>query len=555
MLAVGGGPCHGETSMTAHPQDPTEGEETAPAPAPDPARDPLLGRLVAGKYRVGRLIARGGMGRIYLAEQMPLGRAVALKVLDARYVQSDQDPEFQKRFLLEASTCARLTHHNTVKVYDYGRIEDVAEETYFMVMEYIDGRTLRQALKDYGHFPAGRALRVTREIARSLREAHRLGVVHRDLKPSNVMLVASDEGESVKVLDFGIAKVIRDDTSDLTQGGKFLGSPRYMSPEVIRHTDVDTRSDIYSLGVLLYEMLAGRPPFAGEKSVATMMSHLSDPVPHIKERTGVDVPVQVEAIARRCLEKEPRNRIQSADELIAVIDQLIRDLGLDAGPGNRASISMAPLTLDVSHSGSSSFPASPTNSGGTPMNWQTQGQPTGTFAPPPAVSPPASASDRWRLISFVSLVLTIVVLLVLVLRREAAPPASAPPVSPVVVPTPATVAATQAPAPPPTQAAVVPAIPSASVVVVTTPEGAEIIEGDRILGVSPLTLTIDPVALSQAPRHLSLRKKGFQTQTLELGPVPTGTVLQRTLPREGGRPTVTRPPPTGPKPLDIRTTR
>ncbi len=330
-----------------------------------------------------------------------------------------------------------------------------------------------------------------------------------------------------------------------------------MSPEVIRHTEVDTRSDIYSLGVLLYEMLAGRPPFAGEKSVATMMSHLSDPVPHIRDRTGVDVPVQVEAIARRCLEKEPRNRIQSADELIAVIDQLIRDLGLDAGPGNRASISMAPLSMDASLSGSSSFPSSPTNSGGTPMNWQTQGQPTGTFAPPPGVTPPASTGDRWRLISFVSmLVLTIAVLLVLVLRREAAPPAPAPTPPPVVQPDARGRGGHRAPrAPPPTQTAAVPVTPTASVVLVTTPEGVEIVEDGRVLGVTPMTLTFDPVALSQTPRHLSLRKDGFQTQTLELGPVPAGTVLQRTLLRQGGRPTVTRPPPTGPKPLDIRTTR
>ena len=547
--------------MTAHPQDPTEGDEASNPPGPGPARDPLLGRLVAQKYRVSRLIARGGMGRIYLAEQEPLGRVVALKVLDARYVQSDQDPEFQKRFLLEASTCARLTHPNTVKVYDYGRIEEIADETYFMVMEYIDGRTLRQALKDFGHFPAGRALRVTREVARSLREAHRLGVVHRDLKPSNIMLVPSDEGESVKVLDFGIAKVIRDDVSDLTQGGKFLGSPRYMSPEVIRHTAVDTRSDIYSLGVLLYEMLCGRPPFAGEKSVATMMAHLSDPVPSIKDRAGVDVAVQVEAIARRCLEKEPRNRIQSADDLIAVIDQLIRDLGLDAGPGNRASVSISPLSGDSSFTGSVSFPPV-TASEGAPNNWQTQGQPTGTFtgvnpmtAPAPApVAAPSPPTDRWRLISFVSMLVTIGVLLVLVLRREMTPPAQTPaPVPPAVAATPVSVAPSEAPRAPATQPPVLVAI-QASVGLVTTPPGAEVLEGDRLLGTTPMTLSVDPVALGRTPRSLVLRKRDFLSVTLELAPEHAGTVLQKALVRDGVRPAAPRPS-APPKPLDIRTTR
>jgi serine/threonine-protein kinase len=537
--------------MSAHSHD-GESDEAPPAPAPDPSRDVLLGMLVSGKYRVHRLIARGGMGRIYLAEQEPLGRSVALKVLDARYVQSDQDPEFQKRFLLEASTCARLTHPNTVKVYDYGRLEDTPEETYFMVMEYIDGRTLRQALKDYGHFPAARALRVTREIARSLREAHRQGVVHRDLKPSNVMLVASDEGESVKVLDFGIVKVMRDDFGDLTQGGRFLGSPRYMSPEVIRHTDVDTRSDIYSVGVLLYEMLAGKPPFAGEKSVSTMMAHLNDPVPTIKSRTGVDVAVQVEAIARRCLEKDPRNRIQSSEELIAVIDQLIRDLGLDAGPGARNVATLSPaLVSEPSFPGSASFPSSSTNTGSTPVNWQTQAQGTGSFTHPPVPPAPSGGAERerWRLISFVSMLVTIAVLLALVLRREVAAPAPAAP-----QPKAAAVAPTEPPRAPPTQPNIV--TPSASAVIVTTPDAVEVVENNRVLGVTPMTLAIDPVALTRQPRLIVLRKEGYQSQSIELGPVPAGTVLQRTLLRNGVKAAPPKRPasPAG-KPLDIRTTR
>jgi serine/threonine protein kinase len=520
--------------------DAADGDGLAPPSADDSARDPLVGRVVAGKYRVVRLLARGGMGRIYEAEQTPLGRIVALKVLDSRYVQSDQDPEFQKRFLLEASTCARLTHPNTVKVYDYGRLEDLADETYFMVMEYIDGRTLRQALVDYGHFPAGRALRVTREIARALREAHRQGVVHRDLKPSNVMLVPSDEGESVKVLDFGIVKIIRDDAGDLTVGGRFLGSPRYMSPEVIRHAAVDPRSDVYSLGVLLYEMLCGLPPFAAERGVQTMMMHLNDPVPPLKARTGVDVAPVVEAIARRCLEKDPAARFPAVDDLIGAIDAAIRELALETQPGPRPSrpAGAAPTGLDGPFPASStSFPSSATASGGTPMHWQMQTLPPS--GPPPG-SPPGfpavagtgagrPADERWRNAAFAALVITLVVLLFLVVRRELAAP---PPI--VVVP-----AASPSPLHPAATAAVSPSVavspspsvvsPRASVVVVTVPAGAEVVEASRVLGTTPLTLSIDPAELARAPRLLVLRREGYQSQSLELGPVPAGTVLQRTL--------------------------
>ena len=336
-------------------------------PPGDASPDPLLGALVAAKSRVGRLVARGGMGRIYLAEQQPLGRSVALKVLDTRYIQRDQDPEFQKRFLLEASTCARLTHPNTVKVFDYGRLDADGQDTYFMVMEFVEGRTLRQAIKQQGQLPPARALRVTREICRSLREAHRLGIVHRDLKPSNVMLVASDEGESVKVLDFGIVKVMRDDDGDLTVSGRFLGSPRYMSPEIIRHSNVDGRSDIYALGILLYEMLCGRAPFQGEKSVHTMMSHINDPVPTLMERGGLEIAGPVEALVRRCLEKDPKDRFQTVDELMAGIEALSYTLALDIGVTHRPSVSFTPGAA-ASEVTTGSFPSAP-SAGGTPMAW------------------------------------------------------------------------------------------------------------------------------------------------------------------------------------------
>ena len=283
------------------------------------AHDPttLIGRVVGGKYQVERILGRGGMGTIYVAVQQPLGRRVALKVLHPT-LGEDGDPEFQKRFLLEAATLSQLAHPNIVVVHDYGSLEDQPGAC-FMVMELLEGRTINQVLNDVGTFDTARALRITRDIARALRAAHDLGVIHRDLKPANVMLSPGPDGETVKVLDFGLVKVVRDDSEELTQEGRFLGSPRYMSPEQIQRLPMDGRSDLYSLGVILYRMLSGQVPFAGEHAVQTLMAHLSKPVPPMSQH-GVSVPHAVEQIVMTLLEKEPTDRHRDAAALIRAID-------------------------------------------------------------------------------------------------------------------------------------------------------------------------------------------------------------------------------------------
>jgi len=214
--------------------------------------DPLVGRLAADRYRILEPIAKGGMGRIYKAEQVGLGRMVALKVLDDR----SADPEgFRRRFTLEASTSAKLSHPNIVVVHDYGSFEIEGARRYFMAMELIDGPTLGALLKqEGGRLSLGRAAFIAKEIARALRDAHRQGVVHRDLKPSNVMLVARQDGEHVKVLDFGIAKVMQVDDEQEgqpTQEGVLVGPPRYMSPEQPMGGVVDPRPDPCPPGLLL----------------------------------------------------------------------------------------------------------------------------------------------------------------------------------------------------------------------------------------------------------------------------------------------------------------
>ncbi len=284
----------------------------------------LVGKVVGGKYRVEAILGRGGMGTIYVAEQQPLGRRVALKVLHPALGDGEADPEFQKRFLLEAATLSQLAHPNIVVVHDYGNLDD-ADGSCFMVMELLDGRTINQVLNEQGPFDPARALRITREIARALRAAHDLGVIHRDLKPANVMLCPSPEGESVKVLDFGLVKLLRDDSEELTAEGRFLGSPRYMSPEQIQRLPMDGRSDLYSLGVILYRMLTGEVPFVGDHAVQTLMGHLQKPVPPMASH-GAQVPAAIDHLVMTLLEKEPQDRYADATALIRAIDAIWPDL-------------------------------------------------------------------------------------------------------------------------------------------------------------------------------------------------------------------------------------
>src|SRR3954468_24070450 len=203
-------------------------------------QDELIGRVINDRFRIISVIARGGMGRVYRAEQVPLGRLVAIKTLDPRSHTGDADPQFQQRFFLEASVASKLQHPNTVTVFDYGR---TADDLYFIAMELVEGPPLLNLVRSEAPLPADRVIHIAMQIARSLREAHRLDVIHRDLKPGNVLLTThGDEDDFVKVLDFGLVKNIETEASqELTKAGLFMGSPKYMSPEQIRGDRVDGR--------------------------------------------------------------------------------------------------------------------------------------------------------------------------------------------------------------------------------------------------------------------------------------------------------------------------
>ncbi|MBK8259584.1 MAG: serine/threonine protein kinase [Polyangiaceae bacterium] len=317
--------------------------------------DPLLGRTVNGRYKIVALIARGGMGKVYKAEQQPLGRTCALKVLNPRY-EGDRDPEFGKRFFLEAATAAKLTHPNTVTIFDYGSSED--GDIYYIAMEYIEGKTLHRILREDTTLNEARTSHIARQICRSLREAHEHGVVHRDLKPGNILLTnRGDENDVVKVLDFGLVKDVTGDAEDLTQQGLFMGSPKYMAPEQITGGEISARTDIYSLGVMIYEMMTGKVPFDRGASVNTLMAHVNDaPPPLVEANPQIQISPQMEMIIARCLEKDPAKRFASMNELLVALKRtgdptmtdthdnlpaayISRASGVDSGP-TAASISI-----------------------------------------------------------------------------------------------------------------------------------------------------------------------------------------------------------------------
>ena len=279
--------------------------------------DELVGRVINDRFRVISVIARGGMGRVYRAEQVPLGRLVAIKTLDPRHTGGEHDPQFQQRFFLEASIASKLQHPNTVTVFDYGR---TADDLYFIAMELVEGRSLLNLVRQEAPLPAARVIHIALQIARSLREAHRLDVIHRDLKPGNVLLTHhGDEDDFVKVLDFGLVKHIESEAEqELTKAGLFMGSPKYMSPEQIRGERVDGRTDIYALGVVMYEMLSGKVPFERENTVKVLMAHMHEVVPPLRAE---GCPEALTQLVMRCLAKDATQRPSSMDEVIALLKQ------------------------------------------------------------------------------------------------------------------------------------------------------------------------------------------------------------------------------------------
>lgn len=261
--------------------------------------------MIDGRYRVIDRIGSGGMADVFSAEDTHLGRTVALKILHSRFAE---DREFVERFRREASSAAGLQHPNVVGVYDRGRYED----TYYIAMEHLEGRTLKEVI-EAGEVDIERALAFIREILAAARFAHKRGVIHRDLKPQNVIV---DPDGRAKVTDFGIARA---GASDMTQTGSVLGTAHYLSPEQAQGLEVTAASDLYSVGVILYEALTGQLPFEGDSAVAIALKQVSEN-PSPPSELNPQVPPQLDAVVMRALAKDPERRFQSADEMLSELD-------------------------------------------------------------------------------------------------------------------------------------------------------------------------------------------------------------------------------------------
>jgi serine/threonine-protein kinase len=306
--------------------------------------DPLVGQTLAGKYLVEQLIKRGGMGAVYRGKHVMMDKTVAIKVLRPSLAGDD---DVVARFSREAKAASRISHPHAVSVTDFGEAEN---GVVFLVMEYLDGRTLKDIIRSEGPIPLSRAVEITRQVSGALDAAHKEGVVHRDLKSDNIMLSQTNGGDWAKVLDFGIAKIqqpegVRD--HDITAANLVLGTPQYMSPEQCSQTGpIDARSDVYSLGVIVYEMLAGRVPFTGESPTVIMMKQVQDPPPSILEARP-DLPASVDKLIERALAKQPVDRFQTAGDLSEALTQAAADAGdsVSVTPPVAETVSNAPVSV------------------------------------------------------------------------------------------------------------------------------------------------------------------------------------------------------------------
>jgi serine/threonine-protein kinase len=473
----------------------------------DSSQLPLGAVINDGKYRVMSLIASGGMGHVYLAEQAPLRRRVALKVLrllGAETGDAERPEYFRKRFFREASILARLQHPNVVTLHDYGRIEGEPER-YFMAMEYLDGMTLAQRIDSRAPLPADVTLRILRQVARGLREAHRLGAVHRDLKPSNIMLVPDEEGgEVAKILDFGIGKLLGTpgEEQELTQEGAFLGSPKYVAPEQVNERRVDARTDVYSLGVMAYECLTGQLPFHAETNLEMILAHCNVPVPEMARRApGVQIAPVIESFVRKCLEKSPEDRPQSMEEVLRAIaecEQAVFGVTSSRGiPGGSVPPSGA-------RSDPSAKQASPANS--DPSVDTLVSNPG--LPDPESIRTPGTPHRSSRSMVLVGAAVAVLLVAGVIAAGRVARSSSGAPVAASASALAATASAS----------ALLAEAPRSFVLVLdSTPQDADVLEGDQLIGTTPMQVTIDRASVQSGPRRFVLRLDGYAPYTLLQG--------------------------------------
>ena len=282
-------------------------------------------RLLGGRYELDGVVGRGGMAEVYRARDIRLDRVVAVKTLREDLAR---DQTFQARFRREAQSAASLNHPSIIAVYDTGEDNMGPEPVPYIVMEYVDGQTVRDLLRDDRRLLPERALEIADGVLRALDYSHRNGIVHRDIKPANVMITRTGD---IKVMDFGIARAVSDAQATMTQTAQVIGTAQYLSPEQARGERVDARSDLYSAGCLLYELLTGRPPFTGDSPVAIAYQHVTEnPVP--PSRIDPEIPAWIDAIVLKSMAKNPADRYQSAGEMRSDIQRGLAGMPVAAPP-------------------------------------------------------------------------------------------------------------------------------------------------------------------------------------------------------------------------------
>jgi eukaryotic-like serine/threonine-protein kinase len=479
-----------------------EGDPQGPSASMLPAADPLIGRVLNGRFRIVEPLGSGGMGKVYKAVQSPLDRVVALKILNPNF-PAEKDPAFKRRFFLEASLTSKLRHPNTVTVIDYGQTDD---GIFFIAMEFLDGLTLAEVLATEKTLPWTRVLDIGQQICRSLREAHKLGVIHRDLKPANVMLLNEADQDMVKVLDFGLVKSFLTDLSpgdpEVTQNGVFLGSPQYMAPEQARNV-ADPRSDVYSLGILMYQMLTGRPPFLGKDYLEVIFLHMKEPPKRLRDaRPGLDVPAEVEAVLLKCLEKDPLARYQSMEELLEAIRYAAQISGASGiFPERRSGVHATPPPLPAVSTGAHALSLTPPPEANT-MSFDIAEE------SPAAVR--ARALQRLALIGGILLALGAGFFVTWLFLPKVRAPAEAP--APLVAtPAPAVRAAPPPESPAPVERKMV------RFHVSTDPAGAHVFVGRHDLGSTPAVFELPAGADGMASAEMVLVLDGYPNQAITSG--------------------------------------